>query len=79
MNACNQKQVLRFTVPRHPLYILRQNYDDKWDTIEYRSIYDLYICSVVAEGREFLFWQNIFPIWDYVLLNFAQSYTYQVL
>ena len=46
MNACNQKQLLPFAVPSHPLYILRANYDDKRDTIEYRNTYDLYICSV---------------------------------
>ena len=46
MNGCNQKQLLPLAVPHHPLYTLLPNYDDKWDTIEYRSTYDLYICSV---------------------------------
>ena len=45
MNGCNQKQLLPLAVPSHPLYRIRRNYDDKWDTIEYRNIYDQYICS----------------------------------
>lgn len=46
MNGCNQKQLLPLAVPSHPLYRIRRNYDDKWDTIEYRSSNDQYICSV---------------------------------
>ena len=33
-------------VPSHQLYKIRRNYDDKWDTIEYRNTCDPYICSV---------------------------------
>ena len=47
MNGCNQKQLLPLAVPHHWLYRLRRNYDDKWDTIEYRNTYDRYICSVL--------------------------------
>ena len=47
MNGCNQKQLLPLAVPSHSLYRIRRSYDDKWDTIEYRSSNDQYICSVM--------------------------------
>ena len=50
MNGCNQNQLLPLAVPHHPLYRIRRNYDDKWDTIEYRSSNDQYIGSVEKDN-----------------------------
>ena len=61
MNGCNQKQLLPLAVPSHPLYRIRRNYNDKWDTIEYHSSNDQYICSVGDLWRTWMI-----PNWLYM-------------